>query len=337
MSCKPDQAFRGGLRRRASLAVLAAASLFAAGPLFAQGTYPSQPIRLVIPYGTGGVSDTVGRLVAKALGEQLNATVVTDNKGGAGGTIGAALVAKAPADGYTLLLTSPPMVSIAPAMLPTLSYKTADDFTMIGTFTTTPNILAVNNDLPVKSVQELVTYAKGPGKDKLSFGSAGPGSTGHVSGQILMDSTGIKMEHVPYRTSAAAFPDVISGRLSMVFDSLPSTIGQVRGKSMRPLLVMSEKRSSLLPDVPTAAEAGFPAATMNFWMGIEGPAGMPQPVVDKLSAALKKAVESKEFRDHLAQVGAEPYYTTPAEFKALRQKDIEKYGALVRQMGLKLN
>jgi tripartite-type tricarboxylate transporter receptor subunit TctC len=329
--------FRHPVSRRATLAVIAAGALLASGPLLAQGSYPSQPIKLVIPYGTGGVSDTVGRLVAKALGEALNATVVSDNKGGAGGTLGAAIVAKAPPDGYTLLLTSPPMVSIAPAMLPALSYKTADDFTTIGTFITTPNILAVNNDLPVRTVQELVAYAKGPGKDKLSFGSAGPGSTGHVSGQILMDSAGIKMEHIPYRTSAAAFPDVISGRLSMVFDSLPSTIAQVRGKSMRPLLVMSEKRSSLLPDVPTATEAGIPGATMNFWMGIEGPAGMPQPVVDKLSAALKKAIDSREFREQLANVGAEPFYTTPAEFKALRQKDIEKYGALVKQMGLKLN
>jgi tripartite-type tricarboxylate transporter receptor subunit TctC len=208
---------------------------------------------------------------------------------------------------------------------------------MIGTFITTPNILVVNNELPVTTIGELIAYAKGPGKDKLSFGSSGPGSTGHLSGQILMDSTGIKMEHIPYRTSAASFPDVISGRLSMVFDSLPSTIAQVRGKNMRPLLVMSEKRSSLLADVPTAAEAGFPAATMNFWMGIEGPAGMPQPVLDKLSAALKKAMESKDFREQLAAVGAEPFYTTPAEFKALRQKDIDKYGVLVKQMGLKLN
>ena len=204
--------------RRATLVALAAGALTASGSLYAQGTYPNQPIKLVIPYGTGGVSDTVGRLLAKALGEALNASVVADNRGGAGGTLGAGIVAKAPADGYTLLLTSPPMVSIAPAMLTTLPYKTADDFTTIGTFITTPNILAINNELPVKSVQDLVAYARGAGKDKLSFGSAGPGSTGHISGQILMDSTGIRMEHIPYRTSAAAFPDVISGRLSMVFD-----------------------------------------------------------------------------------------------------------------------
>lgn len=336
-SAFPTRFSAGDPGRRAMLAVLAGAALFASGPLFAQGDYPSKPIKLVIPYATGGVSDTVGRLIAKALGQALNATVVADNKGGAGGTLGAALVAKAAPDGYTVLLTSPPMVSIAPAMLKELTYRAAEDFTPIGTFITTPNILVVNNSLPAASIAELVKYAMGEGKDKLSFASSGPGSTGHISGQILMDSTGIHMEHVPYRSSGQAFPDVISGRVSMVFDSLPSTIGHVRGKMVRPLLVMSEKRSSILPDVPTAAEAGFPAATMNFWMGIEGPANMPPAVVARLSAALKTAAESKELRDQLAFLGAEPFYTDPATFKALRQKDIEKYGALVKQMGLKLN
>jgi tripartite-type tricarboxylate transporter receptor subunit TctC len=328
-----------GLRRRKAIGAIAmaGAALAGSGQVFAQGTYPSQPIKLVIPYATGGVSDTIGRLIAQALGKALNATVVSENKGGAGGTLGAAAVAKAAPDGYTLLLTSPPMVAVAPAMLKELPYRTAEDFTMVGTFATTPNVLVVNNALPATSIAELVTYAKGEGKDKLSFASAGPGSTGHMSGQILMDSTGIRMEHVPYRSSAQAFPDVISGRVSMVFDSLPSTIGHVRANSVRPLLVMSEKRSSVLPDVPTAAEAGFPAATMNFWIGIEGPAKMAQPVVDKLSAALKTAVESRELRGQLAFFGAEPFYTDAAAFKALRQKDIDKYGVLVRQMGLKLN
>lgn len=328
---------RGGPRRRATMTVLAGAALLASGPLFAQGSYPAQPIKLVVPYATGGVSDTVGRLIAKALGQALNATIVVENKGGAGGTLGAAMVAKAAPDGYTLLLTSPPMVSIAPAMLKELTYRTADDFTLIGTFITTPNILVVNNALPAASIADLVKYAVSEGKDKLSFASSGPGSTGHISGQILMDSTGMHMEHVPYRSSGQAFPDVISGRVSMVFDSLPSTIGHVRAKTVRPLLVMSEKRSSILPDVPTAAEAGFPAASMNFWMGIEGPANMPPAVVARLSAALKTAAESKVLRDQMAFLGAEPFYTDPATFKALRQKDIEKYGALVKQMGLKIN
>lgn len=334
----PSVPYRG-LRRRTAIGAIAmaAAALAGSGQVFAQGTYPSQPIKLVIPYATGGVSDTIGRLIAQALGKVLNATVVSENKGGAGGTLGAAVVAKAAPDGYTLLLTSPPMVAVTPAMLKELPYRTAEDFTMVGTFAITPNVLVVNNALPATSIAELVTYAKGEGKDKLSFASAGPGSTGHMSGQILMDSTGIRMEHVPYRSSAQAFPDVISGRVSMVFDSLPSTIGHVRANSVRPLLVMSEKRSPVLPDVPTAAEAGFPAATMNFWIGIEGPAKMPQHVVDKLSAALKTAVESRDLRGQLAFLGAEPFYTDAAAFKALRQKDVDKYGVLVRQMGLKLN
>src|SRR6185436_1469161 len=187
----------------------------------------------------------------------------------------------------------------------------------------------------VKNIRELIEYGKGAGKGKMSFGSSGPGSTGHVSAAILLGAAGIEMEHVPYKTSAAAFPDVISGRVSMAFDSLPSTIGFVRGGKVRPILVMSEKRSSLLPEVPTAAESGFPAATMNFWMGVEAPARLPQPVVDKLAAGLKTMMESDEVRKQMAQFGAEPFYTTPAEFKRMRDADIDKYGKLVKQMGIK--
>ena len=297
--------------------------------------YPSKPIKLVIPYATGGVSDAMGRMTATALSKALNQTVVVENRGGAGGTLGAGVVAKSAPDGYTLLLTSPPMVAVAPALLPSLQYDTSKDFTMIGTMATTPNVLAVNNDIPVKSIIELVAYAKGPGKGKLSYASAGPGSVGHLSGHIVQTSTGIEMQHVPYKSSGQAFPDVISGRVSMVFDSLPSTIGHVRSGKVRPLLVLSDRRSSIMPDVPTAMESGFPTATMNFWVGIEGPAKMPKAIVDKLNAALKVAVASKEMRDQMSFLGAEPYYLTPAEFEALRQKDVVNYAKLVKAMGLK--
>ncbi|MDB5796994.1 MAG: tripartite tricarboxylate transporter substrate binding protein [Paucimonas sp.] len=322
-------------RKLLALASIAAAALALPGSAFAQDDYPSKPIKLIVPYATGGVSDAMGRMTANALTKALNQTVVVENRGGAGGTLGAAVVAKSAPDGYTLLLTSPPMVAVAPALLKDLSYDTAKDFTTIGTMVTTPNVLVVNNDLPVKSIVELVAYAKGPGKGKLSFASAGPGSTGHLSGHILATSTGIEMQHVPYKSSGQAFPDVISGRVSMVFDSLPSTIGHVRAGKVRPILVMSDKRSSVMPDVPTAAESGFPAATMNFWVGIEGPARMPKHVVDKLNAALKTAVATKEMRDQMTFLGAEPYLTTPAEFEAVRKNDIVKYGKLVKDMGLK--
>jgi tripartite-type tricarboxylate transporter receptor subunit TctC len=312
--------------------VLLLSSAFGAA---AQDAYPSKPVRFIVPYGTGGVSDTVGRILASGLSRAMNATFVVENRGGAGGTLGGNITAQSAPDGYTLVLTSPPMTAIAPATIPSLPYNPATDLIAIGTAITTPNILVVNNDLPAKSIQELIAYGKGAGKGKMSYGSSGPGSTGHLSATVLLGAAGIEMEHVPYKTSAAAFPDVISGRVSMAFDSLPSTLGFVRSGKVRPLLVMSEKRSALLPDVPTAAESGYPNATMVFWMGIEGPAKIPQPIVERLSAGLRAALELKEVRDQLANVGAEPYLTSPAEFKAIRERDIDRYGKLVRQLGLK--
>jgi tripartite-type tricarboxylate transporter receptor subunit TctC len=314
--------------------LVAIASLLCAFAASAQDAYPSKPIRLIVPYGPGGVSDSVGRVVAAGLSKAMNQTVFVENKGGAGGTLGGNLAAQSAPDGYTILLTSPPMDAVAPALIKDMPYNVSTDLLPISTIITTPNILVVNNDLPVKNIQELIAYGKGAGKGKLSFGSSGPGSTGHLSAAILLGAAGIEMQHVPYKTSAAAFPDVISGRVSMAFDSLPSTIGFVRGGKVRPILVMSEKRSSLLPDVPTAAESGYPSATMNFWMGIEAPSKLPQPVVDKLAAGLKAMMQSDEVKKQMAQFGAEPFYTTPAEFKKIRDADIVNYGKLVKQMGL---
>ena len=308
--------------------------LWAAGAA-AQDAYPSKPIKLIVPYGPGGVSDSVGRVVAAGLSKAMNASVFVENRGGAGGTLGANMAAQSAPDGYTILLTSPPMIAVAPQIIRNMPYDTKNDLLPVSTIITTPNILVVNNDLPVKNIKELIAYGKGAGKGKLSYGSAGPGSTGHLTATILMGAAGVDLQHVPYKTSAAAFPDVISGRVSMAFDSLPSTIGFVRGGKVRALLVMSEKRSSILPDVPTAAESGFPAATMNFWMGIEAPAKIPSAAVQKLSAGLKTMMESKEVRGQMANFGAEPFYTTPAEFKKMRDADIDKYGKLVKEMGLK--
>lgn len=328
--------------RTASIWRVIRAATLAMTPLFAvtqnalaADDYPSKPIKLVIPYGTGGVSDSIGRITAAALTKVLGQTVVVENRGGAGGTVGAAVVAKSAPDGYTLLLTSPPMVAVAPVLLANLPYDAAEDFTPVGTMVVTPNILVVNASLPANTIAELIAYAKGAGKGTLSFGSAGPGSTGHLSGHILQTATGIDMQHIPYKSSGLAFPDVISGRVSMVFDSLPSTIGHVRSGKVRPLLVMSEKRSALLPEVQTAAESGFPAATMVFWVGIEGPANMPQQRVDKLNAALGAAVASPAMRDQMSNLGADPFLTTPQEFKAMRREDIVRMRKIVTEMGLR--
>jgi tripartite-type tricarboxylate transporter receptor subunit TctC len=308
---------------------------FFCSEVLAQTSYPVKPITLVVPYSTGGVSDTIGRVLGQALGNALQQTIVVENKGGAGGTIGAAYVAKSQPDGYTLLLTSPPMVAVAPVLIRGLSYNSDLDFTPIGTIIVTPNILVVNNNLPIKTLTDLISYAKGSGKDSLSYASAGPGSSGHLSGQILMNATDINMVHIPYKSSGQAFPDVISGQVSMVFDSLPSTIGFIRSGQVKPLLVMSEKRSQTLPNVQTAKEAGFPSATMNFWMGIEGPANLPKEIVTKINIALKEAMNSPEMISHIQTLGAETYLTSPDEFKSLRHGDIEKYNKLVKEMGLK--
>ena len=315
--------------------IIAILSMLCAAAAAAQEQYPSKPVRLIIPYGTGGVSDSVGRVVAAGLSKAMNGSVYAENRGGAGGTLGGNVAAQSAPDGYTILLTSPPMTAVAPALIKSMPYSVSADLIPVSTVITTPNILVVNNDLPVKTIQELIAYGKGAGKGKLSYGSSGPGSTGHLTATILLGAAGIEIEHVPYKTSAAAFPDVISGRVSMAFDSLPSTIGFVRGGKVRPVLVMSARRSSLLPEVPTAAESGFPNATMNFWMGIEAPAKTPQPIVERIAAGLKAMMESDEVRRQMALFGAEPFYTTPGEFKKIRDADIEKYGKLVREMGLK--
>jgi tripartite-type tricarboxylate transporter receptor subunit TctC len=330
---QPDPAPLHRLRATVGLAAVALLAMPGIAAANDVDSYPNKPIRLVLPYGTGGVTDSVGRVLAAAMTKSMGQTVYVENRGGGGGTIGAAIVAKAAPDGYTIMLTSPPMVAVAPALLPTLPYDALEDFTPIGTFITTPNILVVNPALPVKSMAELVAYAKSKGK--LSFASAGPGSTGHLSGHILKTTAGIEMAHIPYKSSGLAFPDVMAGRVSMVFDSLPSTISYVRSGKVRPIAVMSETRATLLPDVPTAAESGFPAATMVFWMGIEGPAKIPAAIVEKLNAGMKAAMASPEMRTQLQLLGAEPYYTSAHDFNLVRRRDVARLRNVVKDMGLR--
>jgi len=297
-------------------------------------SYPDKPIRLVVAYGVGGVADNIGRVLAAGLTKALGQSVFVDNRGGAGGTIGATIVARADPNGYTLLLTSPPMIAVAPLLLPDLYYNPTRDFTPIGTFVTTPNILVANTSLPIRTLADLVAYAKGPGKGTVSFVSGGTGSTGDLSGQILKRTAGIEMIDVPYKSSAMGFPDVIAGRVSLLFDSIPSTLGFVQAGQVRPIVVMSDKRSPLLPDVPTAVEEGYPAATMQFWMGLEGPAKMPPAIVAKLNAALRVAMATPAMTKSLESLGAQPFLTSPQELTALQARDIAKYKPLVKEIGL---
>lgn len=296
--------------------------------------YPDKPIRLVVAYQAGGVADNVGRVLAAGLTEALGQPVYVDNRGGAGGTIGASFVAKSAPDGYTLLISSPPMIAVAPLLMPQRPYDPKRDFTPIGTFATTPNILVSNLSVPAKSLKELVAYVKGPGKGKVTYATGGPGSTGLLSGQILNRSAGINMVAIPYRNSAQGQPDLLSGRVSVLFDSVPSTIGLIRSGRVRPLVVMSEKRSPLLPDVPTIAEEGFPSATMQFWLGLQGPPGMAPVIVEKLNKALRTVMAKPDTVKHMEMLGAQAFLTSPGEFRALQDRDIARYKPLVQEIGL---
>jgi tripartite-type tricarboxylate transporter receptor subunit TctC len=297
--------------------------------------YPSKPIRLVVAFAPSGVSDIIGRTLAAAMSESLGQTMIVDNRPGASGSIGAAAVAASAPDGYTLLLPSLSTVAISPNFLSRVPYDPVNDFTAIGGVATTPNILVVNSSLPVRSIGELISYAKGEGKNKLTFASSGTGSTGHLSGEVLRAATGVEMEHVSYKASALAFPDVIAGRVSMVFDSLPSTMSYIRNGNVRPIAVMADKRSPLLPEVPTFAESGFPAATLLFWLGLEGPANMPEAIVQKLNAALKKALSTPGLRERFATLGADPLPISPQEFAELRRRDVAKVKKVIKDAGIR--
>jgi tripartite-type tricarboxylate transporter receptor subunit TctC len=288
-----------------------------------------------VPFAPSGVSDIIGRVIATGMAEVLGQAVVVDNRAGASGSIGSDAVSRAAPDGYTLLLSSLSTVAISPNFLTSVPYDPVKDFTAIGGVATTPNILVVNPELPTASLAELIAYAKGAGKDKLSFGSSGTGSTGHLSAEVLRVATGIEMSHIPYKASALAFPDVIAGRVSMVFDSLPSTISHVKSGKVRPIAVAASRRSALLPEVPTFAEAGFPGATLLFWVGLEGPPNVPDAVVQKLNAALKKALAVPALRERLATLGADALVTSPQEFAELRRNDAARVKKLIKDAGIK--
>jgi tripartite-type tricarboxylate transporter receptor subunit TctC len=316
---------------RALLVGLAAALLSAS--VFAQ-TWPSRPVRLIVAYATGGVSDIMGRVLAQKLSETLGQPVVVENRAGAGGMIGTDFVAKSAPDGYIIVLSSPTQMAIVPNLNKSTPYDPIRDFTPLGGVAMTPNILSANVSLPFRSLKELVDYARAnPGK--LTFGSSGPGSVGHLSGEVLRAATGVQMTHVPYKSAGAAYPDMISGNISMVFDTLPSAIQHINSGKARPIALMSSRRAPLLPDVPTFAEAGFPEATLHFWLGLHGPANIPQPVVQALNDGLRKALSAQDLRDRFSQLGADPLVITPQELGDMTRTTLDQITRTIKTAGIK--
>lgn len=314
-----------------TLSHLIPALLFAAMPL-ASTAYPTKPVRMIIPFPPGGASDYVGRTVAHALSELWGQTVVVDNRGGAGATIGTGLVAKAPPDGYTLLMGVNAGVVIAPSVYPELHYDPRKDLMALASFALSPQLLVVTNGLPVKSVKDLVTLAKAkPGQ--LSFASSGNGALPHLAGAMFNMAAGISAVHVPYKGSGPALPDLIAGRTQYMIDIIVSALPLVQSGKLRMLAVTTAKRYPTLPEMPTVAESGLPGYEAAQWYGLFAPAGLPAPIARKIEADVALLPDNKALRAGLSQRGAEMMYGNSAQFTAVVKQDIAKWAKVVKETG----
>ena len=298
--------------------------------------YPSKPIRYIVPFPPGGPTDTFSRALTAQLGEALGQPVVVENVPGAGASIGMDRLAKSPPDGYTIGLATTGSHAINPHLYgPKLTYNALKDFTPLTLAVSYVNILIVNPAVPVQSVGELVAYAKAnPGK--VNFGSAGNGSSNHLSGELLKSLTGAPMQHIPYKGSAPALTDVVSGQLTFMFDILVTSVPQIRAGRVRGLAVTSARRSPFAPDIPTMRESGVPGyaeAGSDLWFGIVAPAGVPKPVVEKLNAELIRALRSTAMRERISGQFFDVWTSTPAEFQKVIESDHAKWGKIVRESG----
>jgi tripartite-type tricarboxylate transporter receptor subunit TctC len=297
------------------------------GQANADEPYPNKPIRLIVPYTAGGPTDILGRIVAAKIGAALKQTIIVDNKPGANSMIGTAQVARAAADGYTLLLTSN-VVVLNEFMYDTPTYNALKDLKPIALVASTPYFLIVNNTLPVHSVAELVAYAKKqPGK--LAFGSAGIGGTGQLVGELFQISTGTKLLHVPYKGTGPAMVDLAAGQTQLMFGGLPSAAPFLEQGTLRLLATAESQRSELMPKLPTIKEAGYDGVSASNWFGILGPANLPADITDKISAATQRALGSEDVKKQFAALGAEPLTSTPAKFDQIYRADRERWGKLV--------
>jgi tripartite-type tricarboxylate transporter receptor subunit TctC len=295
-------------------------------PVFATD-YPSKPIRLVVPYAPGGGADSVARIVAKKVSENIGQPIVIENKGGAGSILGTEIVAKAEPDGYTLLLGQSGPISINPAVYKTLPYDPVKDFAPVTMTTAYPYILVVNADLPVKSLQEFVALAKSkPGT--MNYGSTGVGAANHLVAELFNSKAGLKMTHVPYRGTALAVGDLLGGQLTMVFGDPISVLSQIKAGKLRALAVTSLERSPVSPDVPTVAESGYPGFEALAWHGILAPAKTPPAIVQKLNAEIVKALADPATKKLLEDQAMQTVGNTPDAFAAFIRKDIVLWKAV---------
>lgn len=321
-------------RRRALLAGLVATSCLGLAPMtHAQSTYPNKPVKIVVAFAPGGGSDFIARLLAVRLGEKLGQPVIVENKPGAGGNLGAELALKAPADGYTLFLAAA-SYTVNPSLYK-LSFDPVKDITPIAQLARGPFIVAINPKLPVNNLKELVDLAKKqPGK--LTYGSAGNGSIVHMASEYFMDTAGIDVVHVPYKGTSPALTDAIAGHIQLVFGTVASTLPFVKSGQLRAIAVTTPKRLSVLPDVPTVMEAGFPGYQVTNWHGLVGPKGLPKDIQAKLNRAVNEALTAPGMDVGMAQDGLTAAGGKPEEFGSLLSSEMVRWGALAKKRGIKV-
>jgi len=328
------------MSRVLSTAGLAAACTFALGsaPALAQGKgpggYPLKPIRFLGPFAPGGTTDLVARLVSQRLSDELGQQLVVDNRGGAGGTIAAEIVARSAGDGYTLKMNHQGMTFNA-TLYPKLPFDTAKAFAAIGQVGITPNVLVVNTAVPAKTVNEFVALAKKGGN--IPFGSGGMGSSAHLAVELFMLQTGVKLLHVPYKGAGPALADTIGGQVQMMIATLPAASGHIRAGKLRALGMSGVKRSPAFPDIPTIAESGVPKYDYDTWYGIFGPASLPRTMVTWLNQTMNRVLVEPDLRKRLADSGLEVETSTPEQMQKTVVDDMARWGKVIREANIRID
>lgn len=319
---------------KTTLSLLLAALVGSTPALAADLPYPSKIIRMVVPYSAGGTGDQIGRLMGDKLGELLGQRVLIDNKPGAGGNIGAEVTVRAPADGYTVVMAATSLAS-NPSLQKKMSFDPLKDLIPISQCCGVPMVVVVHPALPIRSIAELVAYAKAkPGR--LTFASSGIGTSSHLAAELFKQQAGVDLTHIPYKADSQAMPDLLGGNVDLMFMFQTSALPQIKAGKLRALAVSTTHRSPAVPDVPTVAEAGVPGYEFIGWFGLFAPAGTPKPVADSLAAASVKAVQAPEIRARLIELGYVPVGDTPAAFDTFFRAEVAKWARVARDGKLQL-
>lgn len=298
--------------------------------------YPSRPLHLIVPFPAGGGSDIIGRILAQKLGERLGQQIVVENRAGAGGSIGTEAAVRSAPDGYTLVLASTSEIAVNPGIYSNLAYDTVKDLSPVAMVASTPMVVVTSPSLPVKSVTDLVEYARTkPGA--VNVASAGNGSFTHLAGELFRSINGVTWTHVPYKGAPPALTDLAGGRVDVMFSTLPAAIGMIKSNMVKPIAVSARNRDGTLPDVPTVIESGIAGYDVQYWYGVFVPAGTPKAIVGKLADAITQTLKSTDVIDNLAKQGAAPGTLTETRFADYVNAEVEKWGKVVKQSGAKLD